>query len=90
MQPPSVWSTAFDPVEEVAMILLQQAVLKMLAVASHRRTHVSAHAIATCAGAGRRVGQRRPEVLASRNSSRGKVRQQVSGKGLKVAHSARI
>ena len=35
VQPPSVWSTAFDPVEEGAMPLLQQAVLKMLAMAIH-------------------------------------------------------
>jgi hypothetical protein len=35
VQPPSIWSTAFYPVEEGAMTLLQQAVLKMLAVTSH-------------------------------------------------------
>ena len=35
VQPPSVRSTAFDPVEECAMTLLHQAVLKMLTVAAH-------------------------------------------------------
>ena len=35
VQPPSVWSTAFDPVEECAMPLLQQALLQMLAMAIH-------------------------------------------------------
>ena len=35
VQPPSIWSTAFDPVEECAMTLLHQAVLKMLAMAIH-------------------------------------------------------
>ena len=31
----SVWSTPFDPVEESAMALLQQAASKMLAMAIH-------------------------------------------------------
>ena len=35
VQPPSVWSAAFDPVEECAMTSLQQAVLKMSAMAIH-------------------------------------------------------
>jgi hypothetical protein len=35
VQPPSIWSTAFDPVEECPMTLLQQAVFEVLAVASH-------------------------------------------------------
>ena len=35
VQPPSVWSTALDPVEECAMALLQQSMLKMLAMAFH-------------------------------------------------------
>ena len=35
VQPPSVWSTAFDLVEECAMTSLQQAVLKMLAMEIH-------------------------------------------------------
>ena len=35
MQPPSFWSTALYPVEECAMPLFQQAMLKMLAMATH-------------------------------------------------------
>jgi hypothetical protein len=76
VQPPSIWSTAFDPVEEGAMTLLHQAVLKMLAVATHNegltyeRTRSQPVQVL-----GRRVRHSRyPEVLASRNSNRGKVR----------------
>ena len=35
MQPPSVWSTALDPVEEGAMALFQQSILEVLAMAIH-------------------------------------------------------
>ena len=35
VQPPSIWSTAFDPVEEGAMTLFQQVVSEVLAMAIH-------------------------------------------------------
>ena len=35
MQPPSFWSTALYSVEECAMALFQQAMLKMLAMTTH-------------------------------------------------------
>ena len=35
VQPPSVWSTALDPVEECAMTSLQQSILEVLAMATH-------------------------------------------------------
>ena len=52
MQPPSVWSTALDPVEECVMTLLQKSISEVLAMATHdqglscERTRA-----ATCAGA---------------------------------------
>jgi len=77
VQPPSVWSAALDPVEECVMTLLQQAVLQMLAMATHDQ-------VLTCERAcqqpvpvlGRRVGYMTyPEALTSRYSNRGKVGQ---------------
>ncbi len=35
VQQPSVWSTAFDPVEEGAMALFQQSILVVLTMATH-------------------------------------------------------
>ena len=52
MQPPSVWSTALRSVEECAMTLLQQSMLKVLAMATHDEGLVRERtSTATCTGA---------------------------------------
>jgi hypothetical protein len=90
VQPPSVWSTAFDPVEECAMTSLQQAVLKMLAMATHNegltceRTRSQPVQVL-----GRRIRHSRyPDVLTSWNPNRGKVGQYGGGEDQKVPHGA--
>ena len=35
VEPPSIWSTALDPVEEGAMALFQQSILAVLTIAFH-------------------------------------------------------
>ena len=51
VQPPSIWSTALDPVEEGAMALFQQSILEVLTMAFHDEVFACKRACQqTCTG----------------------------------------
>ena len=73
----AAWPIAFDPVEECAMTLLQQAVLKMRRwqfMIKVSRASARDRNLCRCLGDGSAT-EPYPEALTSRNSHRGKVGQ---------------
>ena len=77
VQPPSIWSTALDPVEEGAMALFQQSILEVLTMAFHDEVFACKRACQRPVPVFRRRVRHRayPEALTSRYSDRGKVGQ---------------